>query len=232
MDSGNFWFDEQGADLPYVVCLPGWGYDWRIMSWCRAEVNRIYIRNTFKPGLLSQLADWLKRSKFGPVVMLGWSLGGFAAVDFARAYPELVASLVLVGIRRRYSPEEVQLTKDGIACDRAFYLEGFYRQSFLPAQRQDWAAFRADLLEEYLNVMSIEELMPGLDYLGSSCIDEASLSIRPTLMVHGARDIIALPDEAYELARISDTPFYMLQDAAHAAFLHSDFQEIIRQWLK
>ncbi|MCX6344718.1 MAG: alpha/beta hydrolase [Armatimonadetes bacterium] len=232
MDSGSLWLEERSSGLANVVFLQGWAHDWRIMSRSAANVNRIYVRQGVRRGFGPKLARFLKKSIAGPVTIVGWSLGGFAAVDFAMVYPELVKSLVLVGIRRSYTPEEIQITKDELTRDRRACLKGFYRRNFLPSQRRDWSVFKADLMESYLNDMDSEHLMAGLDYLATAQIDKKLLATCPTLIVHGRQDVIASAEEASQLAQEANVPVQIIEEASHAAFLHGDFSGILEKWLK
>ncbi len=232
MNSDNIWLEEWSPELANVVFLSGWAHDWRIMSASEADVNRIYVRQGIRRGFGPVLAYFLKKSIAGPVTIVGWSLGGFAAVDFAMVYPELVKSLVLVGIRRSYTPEEIQITKDELARDRRACLEGFYRRNFLPSQRHDWSVFKAILMEAYLNDMDLEHLMAGLDYLATAQIDKKSLSVCPTLIVHGRQDVIASVEDVSKLANEAKVPVQIIEEASHAAFLHGDFPGILEKWLR
>lgn len=232
MDSSIFSIDKQSPDFPYVVMLPGWGHDWRTMSLCKVNANRIYVHGNLSPALLPRLANFLKRSRLSPVSIIGWSLGGFAAVDFADLYPDLVESLILVGIRRRYNPEEIQASREELLRDKKAFLEGFYKRNFLPAQKRDWEAFKSELMPAYIEQMDINDLMQGLDYLAASSIDEQSLAMHSTVIVHGRRDLIAPVDDICNLAEGAGVPIHVFNDASHAAFLHRDFSGVVDQWLK
>ncbi len=168
----------------------------------------------------------LRGACFNSGLVAGWFCGGGLRARVSR----LVSSLVLVGIRSHYSSAEILSTKDELVRDRTRFLEGFYRRNFLPAQRREWAAFKADLLESCLKEMDTNELIGGLDYLSSARIDEGSLSICRTIIVHGEKDVIAPVEDARQLAQREGVPFHVIQDASHAAFLHAGFPGLLEDW--
>ncbi|HEY3415443.1 MAG TPA: alpha/beta hydrolase [Armatimonadota bacterium] len=155
-------------------------------------------RRYYKPDSLASLLQELAT----PVTLCGWSLGGFAAADFARQYPELVSKLILIGVRRRFPPELIAARRQALREDRPRCLSDFYRQCFLPAQRSDFRRFRAELELAYLQDFSTDDLEAGLDYLASVELSAEALSACPTVLVHGEQDVIAPISEARELAAV------------------------------
>lgn len=230
MGSDRFWIESQKPGLPYVVMLPGWAHDWRTMSRCEFKANRIFISGLMLPGVVCELAEFLSEAELGPAAVLGWSLGGFAAVEFTNAFPELVDRLILVGIRRSYTQDEIKQSKLELKQNRKGFLEGFYRRNFLPAQRRDWPVFKNELMDAYMSEMGMIELLAGLDYLGASQIDERALGVCPILIVHGRQDVIAPVQDAISLA--SGSEIRIIENASHAAFMHPDFPGIIEEWLR
>lgn len=229
MGSDRFWIESKKPGLPYVVMLPGWAHDWRTMSRCQLQANRIFMQGLVLPGMVSELADFLREERLSPVDILGWSLGGFAAVEFANAYPELVSRLALVGIRRGYSTDEIEQSKAELAHNRAGFLEDFYRRNFLPAQRRDWPVFKAELMDAYIGEFKLDELLSGLDYLSASRIEKKALGVRPSLIVHGRHDVVAPLEDIVSLA---GSDVRIIENASHAAFMHPDFPGIIEEWLR
>jgi pimeloyl-ACP methyl ester carboxylesterase len=230
--SDIFLIDRQTNSQVYSLCLPGWGFDYRIMRWSDTSVNRIFVRAPFEPELAPEIAGFLKNSGIEKISILGWSLGGFAALDFAKSYPELVDDLVLIGIRRKYGLDEIELAKKQLNDAPVKFLEGFYRRCFLPAQRRDWTRFKALLMDDYIKNMDINSLSQGLDYLANARINDQDLSLRSSLIIQGEQDLVAPAHDAAELALASGAPFHLLKDASHAAFLSNDFPEVLEQWLK
>lgn len=153
------------------------------------------------------------------MLLLGWSLGGYAAAWFARCYPELVARVILAGVRPHYPAAQLAAMRDALTRDRAACLTTFYRQCFLPAQRTDYRRFRTELEPAYQAEFPTDALLAGLDYLEASMLAPASLPPVPTTLVHGAQDVIAPIKETRRLADESGLPMRVVPDAAHAVFL-------------
>jgi len=201
------------------------------MSWNTARVNRIYIKEPFQPSQIEELAAFINRSGIERISLLGWSLGGFVACDFAARYPHLADTLILVGVRRKYEAAQINSTKNAILSNAAPFLQGFYRQCFLPTQKRDWTRFKSQLMNDYLTPAYIAPLMAGLDYLADATIDKEALEGVRCLIVHGEQDIVAHHGDASQLAHAVGATHYILKGSSHAAFLHDDFAGILEQWL-
>ena len=205
-----------------IVLLPGWATDARIFAELGGDYNLIAPR-----GMLTSapdgLADFLAGLDAAPVVLLGWSLGGYAAADFACRYPDLTARVILVGIRPRYPVEQIDTMRQAIARDRASCLTSFYRQCFFPGQRSEYRLFQTTLEPAYVAAWGADELLAGLDYLAEASLTPASMPPRPTELVHGAGDVIAPLSEARRLGEAAGVPVHVVADAAHAVFLSAPF---------
>ena len=204
-----------------VVLLPGWATDARVFAGLDLPGDVIRPRGLLT-GEIDSLAEFLKEHECPPVALLGWSLGGFAATDFARRHPALVECVVLVGIRHRYPAEQMEEMRQALQQDRARCLAGFYRQCFLPAQREAYRRFLAALEPAYLAEFSEADLLDGLCYLASATLEPEALPPGVTI-VHGAQDVIAPPEEARRLAEDAGVTLHMLPGAGHAAFLGDEF---------
>ena len=90
-----------------LLLVPGWATDHRIFAPLDLEFNYLapvsFSPRDFQEGLLSAL----RRHRLDRVAVLGWSLGGYLALEFARAHPERVmeGALFAVGMRERYDAE-------------------------------------------------------------------------------------------------------------------------------
>jgi len=207
--------------------LPGWATDARIFDGLDLPGDVISPRQPLT-GDIDSLAEFLQIAGCAPAVLLGWSLGGVAAARFTRRHPALVARLVLVGIRRRYPAAQIAEMRQALREDRARCLKDFYRQCFLPAQRDAYRRFHAMLEPAYLADFSDWELPAGLDYLERTALAPEELPPGTTI-VHGARDVIAPPAEAVRLAGEAGAVLHLLPDVGHAAFLAEEFHCRLRQ---
>jgi pimeloyl-ACP methyl ester carboxylesterase len=216
-------FSIAGGSHPAAVLLPGWATDGRIFGTLFPGVAAVVagpLRTERFPDRLAAFLDGVAR---GPVTIVGWSLGGFLAAEFARRHPERVRRVVLVGVRRRYPAAELEAVRASLARDRRACLSDFYAQCFLPSGTSAYRAFRAGLREEYLREMDESVLASGLSYLSTAALSASDLPGCPVTIVHGERDGIAPVAEAESLAREGGATFHLLRGAPHAAFLSERF---------
>jgi pimeloyl-ACP methyl ester carboxylesterase len=123
-----------GGGDPSVVLLPGWATDGRVFEGVLPGVTAVTTGPLRTDGFSRRLAAFLGRAARGPVTVVGWSLGGFIAAEFAREYPDRVRRVVLVGIRRGYPAAVLSAVLASLLRDREACLSTFYAQCFIPAQ--------------------------------------------------------------------------------------------------
>jgi len=216
-----------GEGDPSMALLPGWATDGRVFDGLFPGVPAVTTGALHPEGFAGRLASFLDRTARGPVTLVGWSLGGFLAAEFAREHPDRVRRVVLVGIRRRYPAADVEAVRESLLRDRAACLSGFYSQCFFPSQKAEHRRFRAKLQPEYLRVMNDATLLSGLSYLSRARIEAAGLPPCPVAIVHGEMDVVAPFAEAESVARESGTAsFHLLPGASHAAFLADGFAAV------
>jgi len=218
-----------------MVLLPGWATDGRIFEGVLPGVTAVTTGQLRPMGFTARLAAFLGRAARGPVTVVGWSLGGFLAAEFAREYPDRVRRVVLVGIRRRYPAADLSAVRASLLRDREACLSTFYAQCFLPAQTTAreglvprppaYRRFRAGLQAVYLREMDGRALREGLSYLASARFSRETLPACPVAIVHGGKDVVAPFAEAEGVAREGgNATFHPLPGAAHAAFLADGFR--------
>ncbi len=216
------------GDDPSVVLLPGWATDGRIFEGLLPGVAAVTTGPLRPDGFTRRLASFLDRAARGPVTVVGWSLGGFLAAEFARERPERVRRVVLVGIRRRYPEGDVKGVLRSLSADPGACLSGFYARCFYPSQMPAWRRFRAGLQAAYLREMDGDVLREGLSYLASASLSGETLPRCPVSVVHGEKDVVAPLAEAEGVARDSgNATFHRLPGAAHAAFLAEGFRAVV-----
>jgi pimeloyl-ACP methyl ester carboxylesterase len=135
------WQYRAGVGREAVVLLPGWATDARIFS-ALATPGGVITPTGLLPQRSEGLADMIARHTGGPVHVLGWSLGAYLAVQFARAYPELVASLTLLGVRPCYPADELATLRLALLQDRAACLTAFYRRCWNRHTWWNWPLLR------------------------------------------------------------------------------------------
>ena len=231
-----------------MVLLPGWATDGRIFEGVLPGVAAVTTGPLRPEGFSRRLAAFLDRTARGSVTVVGWSLGGFLAAEFAREHPDRVRRVVLVGIRRRYPAADLSAVRASLLRDREACLSSFYAQCFLPAQttamegpvsRQAgmprvllprtpaYRRFRGGLQAAYLREMDGGALREGLSYLAGARLSAGTLPACPVAIVHGEMDVVAPLAEAEGVARESGyATFHRLPGAAHAAFLADGFRAV------
>lgn len=217
-----------GEGPPSVVLLPGWATDGRIFAGLFPRATAATTGPLRPAGFPKRLAAFLDRSGArAPVTVVGWSLGGFLAAEFAREHPERVGRAILVGVRRGYPVADVEAVRLGVLRDRAACLSGFYAQCFFPTQTAAFRRFRAGLQKEYIREMDEATLLSGLSYLAGARLSGDLLPRCPVVLVHGDRDVVAPMAEAEGIARESGrAAFFRIPGAAHAAFLSERFRTV------
>jgi pimeloyl-ACP methyl ester carboxylesterase len=213
---------------PAMVLLPGWATDGRVFDGLFPGVAAV-VGGALRPeGFPDRLAAFLDRVARGPVTVVGWSLGGFLAAEFARRHPGRVRRVVLVGIRRRYPAADVESVRAKLLRDRRACLSDFHAQCFYPSRMAAYRLFRAGLQEEYLREMDDAALLSGLSYLSTASLSASALPPCPVAIVHGEKDVVAPAAEAEELAGESGrASFHLLRGAPHAAFLEERFRAVV-----
>jgi pimeloyl-[acyl-carrier protein] methyl ester esterase len=217
-----------GEGVPSMVLLPGWATDGRIFEGVLPGVTAVTTGPLRPDRFTTRLASFLDRTARDPVTVVGWSLGGFLAAEFAREYPDRVRRVVLVGIRREYPEGDVEAVLRLLSADPGSCLSGFYAQCFYPSQMPAYRRFRGGLQAVYLREMDGGALREGLSYLASARLSGETLPSCPVTIVHGEKDVIAPFAEAEGVAREGgNATFHPLPGAAHAAFLADGFRAVV-----
>jgi pimeloyl-[acyl-carrier protein] methyl ester esterase len=220
-------FTVDGEGDPSMVLLPGWATDGRIFEGVLPGVTAVTTGPLRPEGFSRRLAAFLGRAARGPVTVVGWSLGGFLAAEFAREYPDRVRRVVLVGIRREYPEGDVAGVLRSLSSDPGACLTAFYAQCFFPSQMPAYRRFRAGLQAAYLRESDGGALREGLSYLAGARLSGETLPACPVAIVHGEKDVVAPLAEAEGVAREGgNATFHPLPGAAHAAFLAHGFRAV------
>lgn len=214
-----------GGGDPSVVLLPGWATDGRIFDGVFPGVTAVTTGALRPEGFPRRLAAFLDRAARGPVTVVGWSLGGFLAAEFAREFPDRVRRLVLAGIRREYPEEDVARMLRSLSEHPGACLSSFYAQCFFPSQLPAYRRFRSALQPAYLGEMDSGVLREGLRYLSTARLSGDAFPPCPVAIVHGEDDAVAPLAEAGGVARsIRHAAFHPVPGASHAVFLSGGFR--------
>lgn len=198
-----------------VIFLPGWGFDGRICTLIQPAVDWIYPETMLDPKtLVPDILAYMESTGIGRVELVGWSMGGMLALDFARKHPECVSKLTLVSMRARWPAHEISRLRQELAADPTGFLKGFYRKCFIGNREK--SIFAATLQPEYLAAAETAQdlLQRGLDYLGRELINPATTI--ETRLIHGRKDVVA---PLAEMVRLPEAEFEILQHCGHIPFL-------------
>jgi pimeloyl-[acyl-carrier protein] methyl ester esterase len=191
------------------------------------------------------LADALAARAAGPAVVVGWSLGGMAALAWAARHPGQVRGLVLVGTNPAFvnGPDWQHGLAPEVLAGFAAALATDYRGTvlrFLSLQARGGDAARAVIARLRASVFERGEPRPevlaaGLELLRSGDLRAAARAVRcPTLVIQGERDGLC-PAAAGEwlASAIPGARLARHAHAAHAPFLsHPDwFDRNIKDFL-
>jgi pimeloyl-ACP methyl ester carboxylesterase len=160
--------------------------------------------------------------------VLGFSLGGMIAQQLAADYPDMVRRIILSGTGPRGGEAMVaDLPVDELNDEAGLIMNAFFTQSEpskaagrayverlkLRAENRDAPVSKQAALAE---VAAIREwgMIPQTDRFAM-----LSQIHHPTLIVHGSKDVVIMPINAFLLAEhLPNAQLIMYPDASHAAF--------------
>jgi pimeloyl-ACP methyl ester carboxylesterase len=209
-----------------TVLIPGWANDYRIFG--NLDLGSNYLIPlasspfTFEKDLLAALKD----NNISRAALLGISMGGFMASQFASRHSDLTEEIILVGIRKKYKQEEIAGVRENLQKSKESFLYKFYKMCF---SKEDIHFFNAALFKAYSKEMDLENLLKDLDYLGNAEIKPEGLApIKKIKIIHGEFDRIAPIDEAvYIKERLPQAGFACVKGAGHALISRKDFPGLI-----
>ncbi len=210
-----------------IALIPGWASDHRIFSSLDLRYNYLLAVDfspfDFEEGLLGAV----RRYGLGRISILGHSMGGFAASEFTPRHPDLVDTLFLVSVRKRYPAGGLAEIRKHLRKSKRGYLYKFYRACFSDEEEMAW--FKENLLRKYCKELDLNRLLDTLDYLEESEIRPESLrGIGRLTIIHGRHDRIAPLDEAADIkSGLPGARFICLDGAGHMPFLKKGFSEFI-----
>ncbi|TCJ18166.1 pimeloyl-[acyl-carrier protein] methyl ester esterase [Parasulfuritortus cantonensis] len=229
-----------------VILLHGWGLHGGIWNEVASRLDNRAVAQPELPGYgtvatvtpydAAGLADALAAGHPGRRVVVGWSMGGMAALAWAARHPDQVAGLVLVATNPAFvsradwphglAPEVLAGFAEALASD---YRGTLLRFLSLQARGGDDARATVGRLRE--TVFARGEPAPGVLADGLALLRavdlraEASRIACPTLVLHGEHDNLCPAGAAAWLAEaIPDARLACHPRAAHAPFLsHPDW---------
>jgi pimeloyl-ACP methyl ester carboxylesterase len=259
IDNAKIYYEMAGKGIPFVMIHAGvadsrqWNNEFTAFAE-NYQVIRYDMRGYGKSepvdGEFSHLSDLVSLLDaleiHGPLVMMGCSMGGGLALDFALTYPSRVQALIMVGSGPSGLELDVPASAKFADAEKAFEAGDLDLVAEIETQiwfdGRDRAPDQVDqamrkLLYEMNHIALSHEVKqlgkrlpntptPAFDRLGSLNI--------PVLVIVGAQDtlyILAAAD--YMIERISSARKVMIEDAAHLPNMDQphEFQGIVKDFL-
>ncbi len=121
--------------------------------------------------------------------------------------------------------DDIEKIKGYIANNKAGYLYKFYHECFSSGEQKELSIFKKGLMKDYLEEMTVDALIAGLDYLKSAELDTGKLKTVKTRFIHGEDDSIAPIEGVLALKNeLPGSKLVILRNVGHIPFLRSDFK--------
>lgn len=219
-----FNFVNRGKDQNLVL-IRGWGFDHQIFSELNLDYNYFLYTGELK-NFDAALPALLSAKKLSTISLLGWSHGAFVAANFAGQNPELVDETILISLRQKYSPAEIESTRKNLKQNQRAFLIKFYKECFAPEEKSAFKWFKQKLMPNYLSADK-NKLLQSLAQLEKETANPNVLNkIKKLILVHGKSDRIAPVAEAVDVAKnLPRATVIVFENTGHLPFLAKDFKE-------
>ncbi len=209
-----------------LVLIPGWATDYRIFSGLDLGYNYLLPLETFSFTTIEGLLAALEKESIDKVSLLGWSMGGFQATDFALKHPLRVEKLILLSIREQYDSKTLENIALKIKSNKRAFLYRFYLNCFSSFDSDALLWFKNNLMQDYLDNFPEQNLLCGLGYLRQASIKLQQLSLNFRVKIfHGEQDKIAPIGDIFKLKPLlPKLDFVNLRQAGHMVFLNPEFR--------
>ena len=149
------------------------------------------------------------------ICLIGFSWGGFHALQLALRFPQYISQLVLIGICDQYESTLISELKTRLKNNKNETLMAFYRACF--SQTSSFKTFWREMGKAYCEQASTQALCQDLDDLGSLCIRSEDLIKAKALfgdklsLYHGREDQIASLTQAKRLSEESGVTLTLIE---------------------
>ena len=195
---------------PPLLFIPGWGMDESI--W---EYQIEYFKQNYRTIAVSlegdanasddrlrvhteHLLGIIKKSKLNNINLIGWSMGGMIAINFAFQYPEYVKKLVLVSTPAKFVASEDYDAGISHAVMQSFINKFRKSPVRMLSNFASLISKNADLKKEDLNLVKQSSNMSDKNRTLQNLLLLRDCDMReklrfvtvPTLIIHGKRDMV------------------------------------------
>lgn len=173
-----------------VVFLPGWAFSGMILALADKPLGWLAMDVPLDPAsALTDLSVFLDSQALDRVHLVGWSMGGNLALDFAATNPARIAGLTLLGVRAAWPVEEIAAIRAGLNQEPEDFLRDFHRKCFL-GSRGAYRRFVALQQEALLQALDLPLLERGLNYLADWRLPRI-IPECPIVCGHSRKDVVA-----------------------------------------
>jgi pimeloyl-ACP methyl ester carboxylesterase len=210
-----------------IMTLSGWGQPHDALA--ETFPDAMHLKYAHLPSMQQALEHIADTGK-GYDVVVGWSLGGRLAVQAILAGLMKPDKLVLIASAFQFSRStELPL---GIPREQYEKFRGNYQRNALRTLDKGWELIvKGDKHAEHIRnrfsdtakqAMLAHDWLRWLDDLNGLTLHGASLAeMPPTLLLHGANDVVVTPDQSrYYTGLLPQAKLVMLEACGHAPHWH------------
>lgn len=233
---------------PAVLWLTGWSVPpsvWEpfVDRFCRDHLHSRH-RLVDVHALLEKGSGWSLESDDwladGPWWLVGWSMGGMVALEWARTAPDRVRGVFAIGVTDQFvrssrSPDGwdervLRRMERRLSDDTERVLVDFDRRMFSPAEEKAGWLDRWRRSYRSQDRPDVSQLLTGLAFLRRFSFSDGTVSV-PVFLLHGEDDVICPVSGAKRLARIlPKAECTVWKDTGHLPFWTQP--ERFHSWLK
>lgn len=213
-------FKQLGQGLPMIILhgIFGSGENWLTVSKQLAEANSIYLVDQRNHGcsfhseefsyeyLVEDLARFMDEQGLPEAIIMGHSMGGKVAMNFAIKYPQRVLALIVVDIAPKQYPIHHSQILEGLNSIDLANLKNRNHADELLARYVPEADTRAFLLKNlYRNDgggygwrLNLASIAANIGNVGQALEDAVQADL-PTLFIRGAKSRYILPEDEDEI---------------------------------
>ena len=238
-----------------LLFVPGWGMNENI--W-RYQLK--YFRQNYRAIAVSlegdangsddrirvyteHLLGIIKKSNLNSINLVGWSMGGMVAINFAFQYPEYLKKLVLVSTPAKFVASEDYDAGISHAVMQSFINK--FRKSpvrmlgnfaSLILKNADFRKEDLNLIKKSSNLCNKNTMLQDLLLLRDCDLRDKLHSIKvPTLIIHGKGDMICPYACAnYMHSKIKNSVLHAFENAGHIPFVtkYEEFNSLLDGFLR